>query len=155
MISVEHLFISPGHNFYGRQGQTPGSHPLLRVQKIDCVAGRGIKGDRFFDYKPDYKGQITFFAAEVFDLICTELNLEGADPAALRRNVITRGPDLNQLIGTEFTLQGLQFLGIEECRPCSWMNIALRHPGAEQWLRGRGGLRAKILTDGPLQRDRS
>jgi len=66
-MRVEQLFISPSHNFFGHHGQPAGADPTLRVEEIECVAGRGIRGDRFFDYQPDYKGQITFFAMEVLD----------------------------------------------------------------------------------------
>jgi hypothetical protein len=54
-MKVRHLFISPGHNFFGRHHQPPGEFPTLEVAAIECVAGRGIRGDRFFDYKQDYK----------------------------------------------------------------------------------------------------
>jgi hypothetical protein len=65
--------------------------------------------------------------------------------------VITRGVHLNDLIGVEFEIQGVQFFGREECRPCYWMDFAFS-PGAENVLKGRGGLRAEILKDGHLQR---
>ena len=65
MLRVEHLFISPGHNFFGHHDQPAGEHPIVPADQIECVAGRGIRGDRFFDYKENYKGQITFFAMEV------------------------------------------------------------------------------------------
>jgi hypothetical protein len=58
--------------------------------------------------------------------------------------------DLNTLIGQEFTLQGIRFAGVCEAKPCHWMDWALG-AGAEQWLRGRGGLRCRILTDGFLR----
>ena len=117
---------------------------------IDCVAGHGIRGDRFFDYKEAYKGQITFFSVEVFEELCRELELSDRSPALVRRNVITWGVDLNELIGQEFTMQGLRFRGTEECRPCYWTDRAIG-PGAEQFLKGRGGLRAHILSDGKLR----
>ena len=60
------------------------------------------------------------------------------------------GIDLNSLIGVEFEVQGVRFAGTEQCKPCHWMDSALGH-GAENWLQGRGGLRARILTDGALQ----
>jgi MOSC domain-containing protein YiiM len=149
-ISVAHLFVSPGHNFFGRHGQAAGEHALVEVEEIECVAGRGIRGDRFFDYRENYKGQITFFAMETFDTLRRELILPEARPAATRRNVITRGVDVEALVGAEFEVQGVRFAGIEECRPCYWMDGALA-PGAEAWMKGRGGLRARILTDGFLR----
>jgi len=151
VIEIEHLFMSPGHNYFGHHAKPAANHLMLRVPTVDCVAGRGIAGDRFFDHKPDYNGQITLFATEVFEQLCAELGLADADAGALRRNVVTRGMELNRFIGREFTLQGVRFVGTEECRPCYWMNSSLRNPTAETWLKGRGGLRAKILSSGPLQ----
>ncbi len=152
-MKILHLYISPGHNYVGHHGKPPGENPIHEVDRVECVAGRGIRGDRFFDYKPDYKGQITFFAWENLERMWKELGLspEQRDPAATRRNVITGGLDLNVLIGEEFKIQGIRFFGTEECRPCYWMNGAI-HPAAEEWMKGRGGLRAKILSDGWLEK---
>jgi MOSC domain-containing protein YiiM len=60
-----------------------------------------------------------------------------------------RGADLNELICEDFEVQGVRFHGTEECRPCYWMDRAIA-PGAHEFLKGRGGLRAKILSDGRL-----
>jgi len=54
------------------------------------------------------------------------------------------------LIGQEFEVQGGRFLGTEECRPCYWMDGAFA-PDAHELLKGRGGLRARILRDGSLR----
>lgn len=153
-MSIRHLFISPGHNYRGHHGGPAGENPILSVPRIECVAGRGIVGDRYFDYKPDFKGQITFFEVENLLRMWDELAipLDRRDPAATRRNVIVEGLDLNALIGKEFEIQGVRFLGTEECKPCYWMNGAI-HPEAEEWMKGRGGLRAKILSDGMLEVD--
>ena len=148
---VRRLYVSQAHNYFGHHGQPAGEDPSREVTWLDCVAGRGIRGDRFFDYKENYKGQITFFAWEVFDALRFELNLPHARPAATRRNVFVAGIDLNSLIGNEFEIQGVRFAGVEECKPCYWMNSAIG-PGAEDWLQGRGGLRARVLTNGILQR---
>ncbi|MCX6953454.1 MAG: molybdenum cofactor biosysynthesis protein [Verrucomicrobia bacterium] len=147
---IERLYVSPGHNFFGHHGGPAGTHPACAVAELRCRAGRGIEGDRFFDYKPDYAGQITFFEAEVFAGLCAALGLAETTPAGLRRNVVTRGLALEALAGREFCVQGVWFRGAGECKPCYWMDAALG-PGAEAWLRGRGGLRARILTDGVLR----
>ena len=148
-VEICHLYISPGHNFVGHHDREPGTHPAIEVPMIECVAGRGLLGDRYFDFKDDYKGQITFFSLEVFDELCGALEVQGVSPTSVRRNVITRGIDLNELIGQDFELQGVRFHGTQECRPCYWMDHAVK-AGAEEFLKGRGGLRARILTDGTL-----
>ena len=62
------------------------------------------------------------------------------------------GGTKNALIGQEFFVQDVRLVGVEECRPCYWMDRALA-AGAESWLRGRGGLRCRILSGGWLRRD--
>jgi MOSC domain-containing protein YiiM len=149
-MEICHLFISQGHNFVGHHGREPDTHPMIEISEIECVAGCGLPGDRYFDFKDDYKGQITFFSVEVFDELCSALQIQACSPALARRNVITRGVDLNELIGQEFEVQGVRFFGMEECRPCYWMDGAFA-PGAQEFLKGHGGLRAKILSDGSLR----
>ncbi|MEY2529303.1 MAG: hypothetical protein QOJ05_1393 [Verrucomicrobiota bacterium] len=149
-LEIHRLYISPGHNFFGHHGRDPENFPAVEVPALDCVRGRGIRGDRFFDYKVDYKGQITFFALEVFDQLCEAFTVRDCSPALLRRNVITRGVDLNGFIDKQFEIQGIRFYGTGECKPCYWMDRAIA-PGAENFLTGRGGLRARILSDGILR----
>ncbi len=152
MAFIEYLFITPNHQYKGFYGGPPGNSPMVTMSTIDCVAGRGIEGDRYFDHEPDYKGQITFFRMEVYEALLGHLGItaEEKPPSQVRRNVLTRGVDLDALIGKEFTIQGVRFLGTEECRPCFWMDQAFRD-GANDFLKGQGGLRAKILRDGTLQ----
>ena len=151
-ITIEKIFISPGHNFFGHHDQPPGEHPTVELTEVECVAGQGLFGDRFFGFKENYPGQVTFFAAEVFAEVCRQLGVTGKSPGVTRRNLITRGVDLNSLIGQEFEVQGVRFAGVAECSPCHWMNAAIA-PGAEAALHGRGGLRARVLTDGWLRVD--
>jgi MOSC domain-containing protein YiiM len=149
-VELRHLYISPGHNFVGHHGREPDTYPVIEVPVIECVTGRGIRGDRYFDFKEDYKGQITFFSLEVFDELCGAMQLQDCSPALARRNVMIRGVDLNQLIGQEFEVQGVHLYGVQECAPCYWMDRAIA-PGTQEFLKGRGGLRAKILSDGKLR----
>lgn len=149
---IEQIFISPGHNFFGHQDQPAGEHPTVELKEVECVAGQGLFGDRFFGFKENYKGQVTFIAAEVFAEVCRQLAVSDKSAGTTRRNIVTRGVDLNSLIGREFEVQGVRFAGVAECSPCHWMNEAIA-PGAEAALHGRGGLRARILTDGWLRVD--
>ncbi len=148
-VTIRHIFISPGHNFFGRHGQPAGDHEAIAVDSVQCVAGRGLRGDRFFDYRPSYNGQITFFEWDAYDSVRREFERSDLKPSAFRRNVIVEGIHLNDLIGSRFSLSGIEFEGMSEAKPCHWMDHAVA-PGAERSLRGRGGLRAKILTDGEL-----
>ena len=151
-LRILHLFISPGLNYFGHHGKPAGDSPTVQVPELRCVAARGVEGDRFFDFKNDYKGQITFFDQAVFERLSAQLGVRDKGPAVFRRNVFCAGVDLNTLIGKEFEIQGVRFRGREECRPCYWMDTAFG-PGAEHALRGQGGLRAEILSDGVLKVD--
>ena len=149
-MHIVHLYLSPEHNFFGHHGQPPGEAPMIEVESVECVAGKGIVGDRFFDYKENYKGQITFFAQEVYERLSQQFGVSGTPPSVFRRNVITQGVDLNTLIGKEFEVQGVRFFGTEECKPCYWMDGAFA-PGAEAAMKGQGGLRVHVLSDGVLR----
>ena len=148
-VTLKHIFISPGHNYYGRHGKGAMDYPIEEVERINCVAGRGIEGDRFFDYKPDYKGQITLFDWAVYERVRDEVVKGELDPKAFRRNVVMQGVDLNELIDKRFTLGGLELTGSCECSPCYWMDQACA-PGTHEFLKGYGGLRARIVKGGEL-----
>lgn len=123
---------------------------MTDVPEVMGRAGLGLERDRFFGYKPDYNGQVTFLAWEIYEAAKRELGVPGLSPAAFRRNVLIEGADLRALIGLRFSLAGVEFEGMGESKPCHWMNTAVA-PGAENWLKGNGGLRAKILHDGILR----
>ena len=152
-IRLERIFISDGHAYFGRHGHPSAPYAVRSLEEVECVADQGLRGDRFFGYKPDYKGQVTLFAREVFDQLREELNRPDVEPEVLRRNLLVSGVSLGDLVGRDFELQGVQLAGVEECRPCYWMNQAIG-PGAEAWLKGRGGLRCRIRSDGWLRVER-
>jgi MOSC domain-containing protein YiiM len=147
---IRQIFISPGHNYFGHHGREPDDNPLVEVPRIECVAGHGIRGDRFYDYRDNYKGQITFFSFEVFERLVKHFGLTDKSAGATRRNVVVSGVDLNDLIGEEFSIQGVRLRGTAHCKPCYWLDQALV-PGAEKFLEGNGGLRAQILCDGVIE----
>lgn len=148
-VWIWHIFIAGGHSYRGRNDQPPLDAPVKSVSTVECVAGRGLAGDRYFDYKKDYKGQITFFSWEIFEQMTRQLQLKNASIADVRRNVMIEGIDLNNLIGKKFEISGVRFEGIEECAPCQWMDRMFGQ-GAEEFLKGHGGLRAKISNCGFL-----
>ncbi|MCE7990293.1 MAG: molybdenum cofactor biosysynthesis protein [Caldilinea sp. CFX5] len=150
-ITIHHLYISPGHNYFGHKGETPGLHPTHDVATVEVKAGAGLVGDRFFGRGADFDGHVTFFAWEVYQWLLTELGLPIATPAAFRRNVLLEGAPLNQLIGQTFAIDGVQFRGTKHCAPCRWMDLGVA-PGALAALKGRGGLRAQALSDGWLHK---
>ena len=109
----------------------------------------GLKGDRYFGYKPDFKGQVTFFDADAVEAVREQFNCPDLSSREFRRNLIVRGVDLSAWVGKRFRFQGVEFEGSEECKPCYWMDEVVA-PGVEEYLKSsfRGGLRARILSDG-------
>jgi molybdopterin synthase catalytic subunit len=146
------IWISPGNDFRGHHGMPRGDHGIERVMEIECIAGMGLRGDRYFGYKPDFKGQVTFIDASAVEAVRREFGKPDLSSAVFRRNLVVRGTDLSAWVGKRFLFQGIEFEGSEECKPCYWMDEAVA-PGTEEFLKRRfyGGLRARILTDGWLR----
>ncbi len=146
-FEVEGIMISQGHDFRGRHGLGRMEHEIITLDEVECVAGKGLVGDRYFNFKKDFKGQVTLFSEEVLEELREKYG--DVDASVLRRNLLVSGGDLEALIGAKFSIQGVIFEGSEECKPCYWMDQAVGE-GAEDFLKGkcRGGLRARILTDG-------
>ncbi len=149
--TLERIWISPGNDFRGHHGQQRGTHGIQSMDEIECVAGMGLRGDRYFGYKPDFKGQVTFFDAAVADAVRSKFGNESLCSSVFRRNLIVRGVELSSWVGKKFLFQGIEFDGAEECKPCYWMDEAVA-VGCEEFLKPyfRGGLRARILTSGIL-----
>jgi hypothetical protein len=148
-IEIRGIFIAPGHSFYWQEPGTPAHYPMQSLDQVHCVAGKGLEGDRFFGFKEDFKGQVTFFSHEVLDAVQAHVG-RTCPPWATRRNVLVEGIDLNTLIGKPFRIGAVRFEGTEECAPCHWMNHAIGD-GAEAFLRGQGGLRARITESETLR----
>ncbi|MEX2605875.1 MAG: MOSC domain-containing protein [Kiritimatiellia bacterium] len=146
--SIEHIFISPAHNYVGHHGGPAGDHPCESRQQVRLIAGRGIEGDRYALREAGHPKQITFFNMDVIDAL-SERAGHPVPPQSVRRNVFVRGLDLPDLVAKTFTLQGIRFEGVDPCKPCYWMDEAVG-PGTMAFLKGKGGLRARILDDGEL-----
>ncbi len=151
MKKIHHLYTSPGHNYFGHHGKEPDEYPIEESESLKLVAGKGIHGDRFFDWKEDYKGQITFFDQAVVQAVRDKISQPELPATTFRRNVIIAGVDLNALIGKTFRIGDAEFEGVEECRPCYWMDYATGEESVEEFLKGRGGLRCRILKDAVLE----
>lgn len=149
-VVVERIYVSNGHDFKGRFGQEPLRHHTPSVDSAECIAGKGIIGDRYFGYKDNWKGQITFITRETIAAVSEKLGKEEIDAKLFRRNVVVSGIDLNTLIGKTFRLGSAVFRGSEECAPCIWMDEVVQK-GAKELMKGRGGLRCRIVESGTIR----
>ena len=130
--------------------------PMQLLDAAHAYAGRGLDGDRYAagagtftpygDRRPGY--DMTLIAAEVLD----ELAATGhaLDFVGARRNVLTRGIDVNALVGRTFRIGEVLCQGRRLCEPCIHLD-GLSGPGLLRPLIHRGGLRADILSDGELR----
>lgn len=148
-VELTHIYISDGHNYFGRYGKDSLGHSIVEKDQVQLVAGSGILGDRFFDYEENYKGQITFFSHSTFEAVRDEHGISDVDPKQFRRNVVLKGLNAEALIGKRFSIGELEFTGSCEAKPCFWMDEACGE-GTYEFLKGRGGLRARITKGGML-----
>jgi hypothetical protein len=127
--------------------------PMQLVPRARALAGRGLEGDRYAKslgtfsprgaHRPGY--ELTLIAAEVVE----ELTVRDAahDFTSTRRNVLTRGLDINALIGRDFYIGDVHCRGLRLAEPCAHLE-RLHGPGLLRPLIHRGGVRVDILNDG-------
>lgn len=129
---------------------------LLRLPAVQVRAGAGIVGDRFFSRSLRHPGRnLTLVEAEAVADAATELGLTIV-PEATRRNLVTRGIRLNDLVGREFRVGEVLMRGIELCEPCIVLGRNLAGHGQTPGhiiaaFANRGGLRATVLSDGVIR----
>lgn len=153
-VLIHEIFLSSGHDFKGRFGKGRLNHTTSSVDAVECVKGRGLVGDRYFDFQEDYKGQLSLISLEAIEAMESDLGLKVADRREFRRNVVVSGIDLNGLVGKDFRIGAVELRGVEQCKPCPWMNESIG-PGAHAALEDRGGLRCRILSSGTIRRGES
>lgn len=142
---VERIFISR------ERGGTQ-----IECEHVALELDKGAVGDRNFG-KGIYPGQnVTLVEAEEIERFCLE-NARAVDLSITRRNLVTRGIRLNNLVGKEFIIGTAKLKGVELCEPCSILGNILANESlsaaavVERWV-GCGGLRADIITTGGIDR---
>jgi hypothetical protein len=134
--------------------------PMNERQDVEAVAGRGLRGDRYFEERGLWNfldedptrevkeaSDITFIEAEA--LTAVEQDAEITIPSgAHRRNVTTRDVPLNHLVGRTFTLGSVVCEGIQLCEPCGYMQSLVGEGGLADALVHRGGLNASVVESG-------
>jgi MOSC domain-containing protein YiiM len=136
---VEAIFITDTH------GVVPQP-----VERAGAVAGGGLVGNRYFYADGDAPPgrAITLVAAEAVEAFVNETGIE-VTPAETRRNVVTRGIDVNALVGKRFRIGDVECIGVELCEPCSHLE-SMTKPGVLKGLVHRAGLNADVLNDGEI-----
>ena len=131
--------------------------PMRALTEAVAVADRGLVGDRYHDERgfyserpmPDGGRQLTLVEAEVLESLAVEHGIL-LTPIESRRNVVTRGVRLHDLIGKRFRVGPLLCEGTRVCEPCVRLEELTGKPVNEPLVH-RGGLRIRILEGGILR----
>ena len=130
--------------------------PMDSVDSVIAVTGRGLIGDRYYSLsgnfsKPDIEPdqEITLIESEAFESLEKEFGIS-LQHAQSRRNVLTRGIDLNSLVGQTFKVGNVTLTGMRLCEPCTYLSGLTGHPKLVKQWRGHAGLRARIDHGGPI-----
>jgi MOSC domain-containing protein YiiM len=127
--------------------------PMHSVTRAQALAGKGLDGDRYAaggGTFSTWKGprDVTLIEIEAVESFAREYAVS-ADPALLRRNLVTRGIRLNDLVGCEFMVGALPLRGVRLCEPCTHLARVTQLPVLPGLVK-KGGLYAEILRDGEL-----
>jgi MOSC domain-containing protein YiiM len=128
--------------------------PLVAVRSVRAVRGLGLEGDRYFrqagtfSKHPGIDRDVTLIEAEALEALERETGI-ALDPADSRRNVVTRGIRLNDLVGHVFRIGDVLLKGTRLCDPCRHLE-RLTKKGVLDGLVHRGGLRTVIVKSGTI-----
>lgn len=130
----------------------------VQLDRAMARAGRGLEGDRYFDQRGTFSDaygrghDLTLIEAETFDGL--RLAAGRLAPEEARRNLVTRGIDLNSLVGRHFRVGDVECFGQRLCEPCAHLERLTAAAGKTGTLRAlihKGGLRADVLGDGEIR----
>ncbi|HMS62775.1 MAG TPA: MOSC domain-containing protein [Solirubrobacteraceae bacterium] len=125
------------------------SGPVHAVDRVEAVAGAGLRGDRYFEPGADPERHLTLIESEELERLAAEDGIALA-PGESRRQLTTRGVRLNPLVGRRFKVGVVECRGIELCEPCSHLQKLTGRAGLMRAAAHRAGLNAEILTDGEI-----
>lgn len=129
--------------------------PLVEIPEVLVVPGRGLKGDRYFFEQgsfsrwPGPHRAVSLIAEEDLDLIHEQSGIR-MTPQESRRNLLTRGVPLRELIKKEFYIGDVLFRGERLCQPCKYLARLLSEPDLISAMVNKGGIRARALSEGKI-----
>ena len=132
------------------------SAPMKKVEQLNALAGLGIEGDRYllgtgtYSKNPQPGRQITLIQSEVLNWLKDKFEIT-VKPEESRRNVLTQGIEINELVGTEFFVGPVLLRAHRITQPCPYLEKLLDRPGLYQALWDKGGISCEILSDGIIK----
>ena len=122
---------------------------IVNVSEIELIAGKGIKGDRHFQDFNDPYNQLSIIESENINEYNKKYNLN-IPYLNFRRNIITEGIKLNDLIGKKILIGEIQLNVIDLCRPCRHLAEKLGKDNIIKEFLRKGGIRCEIINDGKI-----
>ena len=122
---------------------------IQEVQDVDVLIGKGIVGDRHFKENNDLRNQITLIESENIDFYNKKFNTVYAY-LDFRRNIVTKGIQLNEMIGKKLLIGNIEIKGHDLCRPCKHLEENLNGKDIVKEFLRKGGLRCEILISGKI-----
>jgi len=122
---------------------------ITEVDTIEVLANKGVVGDRHFDEYNDPYNQLTLIESENIDYYNTKYGLD-IPYKDFRRNIITKGIPLNDLIGKKLKIGKAIAEGVDLCRPCRHLTEVLNQNNILKEFLRRGGLRCQILNSSKI-----
>ncbi len=128
---------------------------MVSVTEVRAVPGKGLEGDRYFSKVGTYSNNpssgrdVTLIEIEAIEALKRDYGIE-LFPGDSRRNIVTRGVQLNHLVGQEFKIGEVTLCGTRLCEPCAHLQ-KLTQQGVMRGLVHRGGLRTEIITGGIIR----
>ena len=122
---------------------------IEEVTSIEVIANKGVVGDRHYDEYNDPYNQLTLIESENIDYYNTKYSLD-IPYKDFRRNIVTKGIQLNELIGKKIKIGDVEVEGIDLCRPCRHLTEVLDQPNILKEFLRRGGLRCQILSSSKI-----
>ena len=122
---------------------------MQRIESVQAIAGNGLVGDRHFKENNHIKSQITLIEIENINYYNNKTGTF-IPPINFRRNIITEGIQLNELIGREFLVGKVKLRAHDLCRPCKYLQEKLNQNNLVKEFLHKGGLRCEILTSGEI-----
>ena len=123
------------------------SHKIEEIEKIELLSGKGVVGDKHFQENNNPRNQLTLIESENIDYYNKKFNVQ-IPYVNFRRNIITRGIELNKLVGKQFVVGEIKIRGNDLCRPCKYLQETLEQKDIIREFLQKGGLRCEILTSG-------
>ena len=122
---------------------------IQEVKKIELLSGKGAVGDRHFHEYNDVRSQVTLIESENIDYYNNKFKTDYSY-IDFRRNVVTKGIQLNNLVGKKLLIGNVEVQGHDLCRPCKHLEETLKGQDIIKEFLRRGGLRCEILNSGTV-----